>query len=144
MSTFYRFKKIGQYDLGASLVGTGRYLSRVRECTDADGVSYAIKTISKDKILRNGFEKHMKNDLSIWQAVQGHNNVLALREVIQTKDEVHVVCELAPVSLFDAQVATGTFDEATARRYLRQVVHGVMHCHRKPIELKLTKHNLNE
>eukprot|EP00818_Percolomonas_sp_WS_P010755 CAMPEP_0117455254 /NCGR_PEP_ID=MMETSP0759-20121206/11263_1 /TAXON_ID=63605 /ORGANISM="Percolomonas cosmopolitus, Strain WS" /LENGTH=390 /DNA_ID=CAMNT_0005248549 /DNA_START=343 /DNA_END=1515 /DNA_ORIENTATION=+ len=59
-----------------------------------------------------------------------HENVVQLKEVLQTDRHIYVVLQLVTGGeLFDKIVAAERFTESTARRFFQQLIMGVSYCH---------------
>ena len=125
-------KKVGKYELTKTL-GTGNF-SKVKLGIDTEtGECYAIKIIEREQIVKKNLEVQLKREIAIMKLLK-HENVVQLKEVMQTSQEIFLVLELVTGGeLFDKIVAAKKFDEGTARRYFHQLVMGIHYCHQQGI-----------
>eukprot|EP00760_Papus_ankaliazontas_P011318 PhM_4_TR14714/c1_g1_i1/m.7538 len=120
-------KKVGRYELGKTL-GTGNF-SKVKVATDEENHTWAIKIIDKQQLAKEHMEEQLKREIAVMKLLK-HENIVQLREVLQTGNHIYLVLELVTGGeLFDKIVAAKKFDEATARRYFQQLVMGIYYCH---------------
>lgn len=85
-------KKIDKYEL-KSTIGKGTF-SKVKYAVDTETrIPYAIKIIDRQMILKENMEKQLKREISIMKILK-HKNVIALKEVLQSKNHIYIVLEL--------------------------------------------------
>jgi len=97
------------------------------------GENVAIKILDKDKIARQGMGEQIKKEIAVMKMVK-QTHVVNLLEVLASRTRIFIVLELVTGGeLFDKIVQCGRFDDATARRYFRQLVCGVEYCHRQGV-----------
>lgn len=125
-------KKIGKYELGKTL-GSGNF-SKVKIGTDCEnGSTWAIKIIDKEQLQRERMEEQLKREIAVMKMLK-HENVVQLKEVMQTANHIYLVLELVTGGeLFDKIVQAKRFDEPVARRYFHQLIMGVHYCHQQGI-----------
>eukprot|EP00759_Apiculatamorpha_spiralis_P037264 PhF_6_TR37184/c2_g2_i1/m.54776 len=124
-------KKIGRYELGKTL-GTGNF-SKVKLGVDDSGLNWAIKIVDKAQLAKEHMEEQLKREIAVMKVLK-HENIVQLREVLQTANHIYLVLELVTGGeLFDRIVAAKRFDEATARRYFQQLIMGTYYCHMQGI-----------
>lgn len=125
-------KKVGKYDIGRTL-GEGTF-GKVKFAVNTDTHErVAIKVLDKDKIQKQNMGAQVKKEISIMKMVR-HAHVVQLKEVLASRTKIFIVLELITGGeLFDKIVSEGRFDEAQARFYFRQLVHGVGYCHEQGV-----------
>jgi hypothetical protein len=124
-------KKIGRYELGKTL-GTGNF-SKVKLGIDDQGLNWAIKIVDKAQLAKEHMEEQLKREIAVMKVLK-HENIVQLREVLQTANHIYLVLELITGGeLFDRIVAAKRFDEPTARKYFQQLVLGTFYCHQQGI-----------
>ena len=93
------------------------------------GAQVAIKILDKGGLNKQNMASQIKKEISLMKRIE-HCNVVRLIEVLASKTKVFIVLELVTGGeLFDVIKAHGKLDEAVARRYFRQLIEGVQHCH---------------
>eukprot|EP00759_Apiculatamorpha_spiralis_P008397 PhF_6_TR15428/c0_g2_i1/m.23936 len=124
-------KKVGKYELGKTL-GTGNF-SKVKVGIDDEDKNWAIKIIDKQLLIKEHMEEQLKREIAVMKLLK-HENIVQLREVLQTANHIYLVLELVTGGeLFDKIVAAKKFDEATSRKYFQQLIMGVYYCHQQGI-----------
>ena len=124
-------KKIGQYELGKTL-GTGNF-SKVKLGTDEKGLEWAVKIIDKAQLAKEHMEEQLKREIAVMKVLK-HENIVQMREVLQTANHIYLVLELITGGeLFDRIVAAKRFEEPVARKYFQQLVMGTFYCHQQGI-----------
>ena len=77
--------------------------------------------------------EQIKKEIAVMKMVK-QTHVVNLLEVLASRTRIFIVLELVTGGeLFDKIVQCGRFDDATARRYFRQLVCGVEYCHRQGV-----------
>ena len=90
----------------------------------------AIKVLDKEKIQQQNMGNQIKKEISIMKVVH-HPNIVQLKEVLASRTKIFIVLELVTGGeLFDSIVKEGKFDEDKARKYFRQLIHGLSYCNR--------------
>ncbi|KAK8946342.1 Calcium-dependent protein kinase 2 [Platanthera zijinensis] len=96
----------------------------------ATGEFYAIKSISKKKILDADDREDVKREIQILQHLKGQANVVELKGSYEDKKSVHLVMELcAGGELFDRIIAKGHYTERAAAGIFRAIMNVVNTCH---------------
>jgi len=127
---------IGKYSIG-KLLGVGAF-GEVRLCVDVhSGKKFAIKMISKCQINDIGEAERVSREFFILTSLQ-HRNVIELHDVLQDKQRLFLVMELASGGSLDAVLrlieASGErMEEERARHIFTQIVTAVRYCHRKHV-----------
>ncbi|CAG9317475.1 unnamed protein product [Blepharisma stoltei] len=120
------------YRIGSKL-GDGAFGS-VRKITHrVTGEARAVKTIHK-KTLRTEEERQtFFNEVSVLRALD-HPNVLKLYEFYQDEKNYYLITELCNGGeLFDRIINNGSFSEAVAAEYMRQILSVLAYCHERNI-----------
>ncbi|CAG9334218.1 unnamed protein product [Blepharisma stoltei] len=120
------------YRIGSKL-GDGAFGS-VRKITHrVTGEIRAVKTIHK-KTLRTEEERQtFFNEVSVLRALD-HPNILKLYEFFQDEKNYYLITELCSGGeLFDRIINNGSFSEATAAEYLRQILSVLAYCHERNV-----------
>lgn len=83
----FKLNIFGKYEVG-KLLGCGAF-AKVYHARDVrTRQSVAIKTVSKQKILKGGFTEHVKREISIMRRLR-HPHIVRLHEVLATKTKVY-------------------------------------------------------
>ncbi|KAK4432230.1 CBL-interacting serine/threonine-protein kinase [Sesamum alatum] len=118
------FKK---YELGR-LLGCGAF-AKVYHARDLrTGQSVAIKSISKQRILRGNLAAHVKREIVIMRKLR-HPHIVRLHEVLATKTKIYFVMEYAKGGELFAKIAKSRFSEDLSRKYFQQLISAVEYCH---------------
>ena len=93
----------------------------------------AIKILDKEKIQQQNMGNQIKKEISIMKVVH-HPNVVQLKEVLASRTKIFIVLELVTGGeLFDSIVKEGKFSDDKARKYFRQLIHGLSYCNTKGV-----------
>jgi serine/threonine protein kinase len=93
------------------------------------GAQVAIKILDKGGLNKQNMASQIKKEISLMKRFE-HRNVVRLIEVLASRTKVFIVLELVTGGeLFDVIKAHGRLEETIARRYFRQLIEGVQHCH---------------
>ncbi|GAB4815929.1 hypothetical protein N2152v2_002975 [Parachlorella kessleri] len=94
------------------------------------GELFACKSISKAKLITKEDVEDVKREVEILHLLTGHPNIAGLKATYEDKHSVHLIIEYCKGGeLFERIISKGTFSEAEAARYFRQMVEVVHHCH---------------
>lgn len=141
----FKLNLFGKYEVG-KLLGCGAF-AKVYHARDVrTRQSVAIKTVSKQKILKGGFTEHVKREISIMRRLR-HPHIVRLHEVLATKTKIYYVIEFAKGGELFAKVTKGRFGEDLSRRYFQQLISAVDYCHSRGVyhrDLKLENLLLDE
>jgi len=109
-------------------IGRGTF-SIVKEATNkATGEKYALKFIDK-KFVDSEDLVLLRREIDIMKKVS-HKNVLSLKEIYETKDNITLVMELVSGGeLFFKIVERGSYSEKDASALVRQILEGVKYLH---------------
>lgn len=113
-------RKLGQGQFGTT------YL-----CTEINtGCEYACKTIPKRKLITKEDVEDVRREIQIMHHLSGHKNVVAIKDVYEDGQAVHIVMELcAGGELFDRIQEKGHYSERKAAELIRIIVSIVAMCH---------------
>jgi len=118
-----------EYEVGRVL-GKGAY-GVVKEAIHRPTNSvWAIKSISKAKLVSESDIQDVQREVAIMNHVVGHSNIVSLKDTYEDLSSVHIVMDLCSGGeLFDAIVEAGSYSEATAAEVFRKMVGMIQHCH---------------
>lgn len=136
-------------------IGRGSYGKVVLYRSNADGKQYAIKAFYKSRLAKvrvTSSETAMtdvRREVSIMKMLE-HRNIINLKEVIDDPESDHFYMVLEYVDgkwICDASGTCGGIEESISRRYLRDIISGLMYLHAhdivhgdiKPENLLVTK-----
>jgi len=136
----------GKYEIGR-LLGVGAS-AKVYHATNIEtGKSVAVKVISKKKLINGEFAANIEREISILRRLH-HPNIIDLFEVLASKSKIYFVVEFAEAGeLFEEVAKNEKLTEDHARRYFRQLISAVKHCHSRGVfhrDLKLDNLLLDE
>jgi len=125
-------RRVGKYALGKTL-GQGTF-GKVKFATDTEtGRHVAIKMMDKAKIRASNMGEQIKKEISIMKMIK-HDSVIQLLEVLASQTTIYIVLELVTGGeLFDKIISEGKFSEDEARKYFRQLIDGIAHCHARGV-----------
>lgn len=120
-----------KYKFGRTL-GQGSFaVVRIGKCL-ADQSTWAVKIINKSA-LNDRDREALASEISIVLTVS-HPHIVAVKEVFETKNKVHVVMELmSGGELFDRIVAKSFYSEQEAKKTILEVVSAIDYCHDRNI-----------
>ncbi|KAI1901493.1 hypothetical protein AGOR_G00035000 [Albula goreensis] len=123
------------YEIG-EVLGSGHF-GQVRAVQErATGVRWAGKFLKVRKCAssRLGLERRtVEREVEILQALQ-HNNIMALKDVFESRAEVVLIVELiSGGELFDFIAAKESLSETEAIDFIKQILQGLSYMHRKNI-----------
>lgn len=125
--------RVGPYTLSTTL-GKGNYGVVKLGRHERTGEEFAVKVVEK-RVLEDDLPVNMdiRREMSILRALC-HPNIVALAEVMVSKSKVYLVMELARGGdFFQLVSATGRLGEGLSRRYFRQLIAAVHHCHTRGV-----------
>jgi 5'-AMP-activated protein kinase, catalytic alpha subunit len=124
---------VGPYVLDETL-GRGNF-GKVRQARHLEtGVEFAVKVVDK-RVLEDDLPSNLdiRREMSILRAVD-HPNIIHLHEVMVSKSRVYLVMDLARGGDFFQLISkNGRLKEGTARKYFRQLVDAIDHCHQRGV-----------
>lgn len=122
------------YQLQEEVLGRGRF-GVIRRCfKKQSGQQAACKTIRKSDLLHDSIDRDcLHNEIKIMQYVAGHRAVVALHEVYEDDEFVHLVMEMCSGGdLFDRIVSSKNrvpFSEEEAATILQKLMEAISYCH---------------
>ncbi|CAL8321084.1 unnamed protein product [Gadus morhua 'NCC'] len=135
-----------RYELLETL-GRGTY-GKVRKAIERhSGREVAIKSIRKEKIKDDQDMVHIRREIEIMSSLR-HPHIISIYEVFENKDKIVIVMEYASKGeLYDYISERRRLGERETRRFFRQIVSAVHHCHKNGVvhrDLKLENVLLDE
>ncbi|KAI8593281.1 kinase-like domain-containing protein, partial [Geranomyces variabilis] len=124
-----RKKVLGDYQVGKT-IGQGAFSKVKIGIHKETNQKVAIKIIDKRQVAAKA-EKAKKLQLEVQLLMRlDHPNVIRLYQVMETEEECFVVMEYAQGGeLIEHIAARGHLPEKEARRYFRQIISAMDHCH---------------
>ena|SRR3990167_190574 len=93
----------------------------------------ALKILYKEEIVKCNVERQVRREIEI-QSQLLHRNILRLYGYFYDETRIFLILEYAAQGeLFSALCKAGSFPEARAARYLRQLASAVTYCHKKNV-----------
>ncbi|XP_004492546.1 CBL-interacting serine/threonine-protein kinase 14-like [Cicer arietinum] len=137
---------LGKYEV-RRLLGVGASAKVYHATNVENGQSVAVKVVSKKKIISSGFAVNIEREISILRCLH-HPNIIDLFEVLATKSKIYFIVEYAAGGeLYEEVAGKEKLTEDHARRYFRQLISSVKHCHSRGVyhrDLKLDNLLLDE
>ncbi|KAG5186283.1 putative serine/threonine protein kinase [Tribonema minus] len=94
---------------------------------------FAIKIISLKHIHRNHLSTQIKREISAMKSLH-HENIVRLFRVLNGGTKLYLVCEyVSGGDLYDKIAAMKSLPETLARKYFKQIVRAIQHCHENGI-----------
>ncbi|XP_068667574.1 CBL-interacting serine/threonine-protein kinase 14-like [Aristolochia californica] len=122
---------LGRYELG-KLLGCGAFAKVYHGRNVKTGQSVAIKSISKQKVMKSGLVSHIKREIAIMRRLR-HPHIVKLYEVLASRTKIYFVMEYAKGGELFAKVAKGRLPEDISRRYFQQLISAVGYCHSRGV-----------
>ncbi|XP_058084465.1 calcium-dependent protein kinase 10-like [Magnolia sinica] len=117
------------YSLGRKL-GQGQFGTTYLCIEKATGKEYACKSIAKRKLTTEEDIEDVRREIQIMHHLQGHPNVISIKDAYEDAVAVHVVMELcAGGELFDRIIQRGHYTEKNSAELARVIVGVVEACH---------------
>nr|GMC63804.1 CBL-interacting serine/threonine-protein kinase 7-like [Ipomoea batatas] len=122
-----------KYEL-CRLLGRGGFAKVYQGRRLEDNADFAVKVIDKSATVAT-VEPYILREILAMRRLNHHPNIVKLHEVMATKTKIYLVMELATGGDFLAKLNGGgrPFDNATARRYFRQLISAVSFCHQNGV-----------
>ena len=128
---------LGLYKKGYVLqttLGNGAYAKVKLAHSVTMNKKVAIKIVDKKKAPHDVLTKFLPREIDALQALQGHENIINLYDVIPTPDKIFLVMELAENGdLLDYINSKKRLSERTARSFFRDMVSAITSTHRRDI-----------
>ncbi|RZC63099.1 hypothetical protein C5167_024861 [Papaver somniferum] len=116
-----------KYEIGR-LLGCGAFAKVYQARNIQTGQTVAIKAISKQKIVQEGFVSNIKKEISIMRKLH-HTYIIKLFEVLATKAKIYFVMEFVTGGELFAKIPKCRCREDLTRRYFQQLISAVGYCH---------------
>ncbi|KAI3957953.1 hypothetical protein MKW98_020595 [Papaver atlanticum] len=116
-----------KYEIGR-LLGCGAFAKVYQARNIQTGQTVAIKAISKQKIVREGFVSNIKREISIMRKLH-HPYIIKLFEVLATKAKIYFVMEFVTGGELFSRIPKCRCREDLTRRYFQQLISAVGYCH---------------
>ncbi|TKY63620.1 CBL-interacting serine/threonine-protein kinase 14 [Spatholobus suberectus] len=130
---------LGKYEL-VKLLGVGASAKVYHARNVHTSQSVAVKAVSKRRLEKNGYAAHVEREVAIMRRLR-HPHTVRLFEVLATRTKIYFVMEFAAGGeLLHVVDGEGRLTEDLSRRYFRQLVSAVRHCHSRGVyhrDLKL-------
>lgn len=115
--------------LSRKAIGEGAFGQVFKVRHISTGSLYAIKAVSKGKILERNMVEQLKREIRIMYTLN-HPNIIKLHNHFEDDNNVYLIMELAEGgNLFQKLCKFKNFDERTAAQYLREVALAVQYLH---------------
>ena len=115
--------------LSRKAIGEGAFGQVFKVRHISTGSLYAIKVISKAKILERSMTEQLKREVRIMYSLN-HPNIIKLHNHFEDDSNVYLIMELAEGgNLFQRLCKFRNFDEKSAAQYLREVALAVQYLH---------------
>ncbi|CAI5466675.1 unnamed protein product [Closterium sp. Yama58-4] len=111
-------------------IGRGQY-GVIRRCVHrSTGEIAACKSIRKSAIQSVADVEAVRNEVAFMEELEGHPNIIRIKQAAETNKHVHVVMELCEGGdLFDRIDSHGRLSEPSAARIFRSLMLALQHCH---------------
>ncbi|CAI5976599.1 unnamed protein product [Closterium sp. NIES-64] len=111
-------------------IGRGQY-GVIRRCVHrSTGEHAACKSIRKSAIQSAADVEAVRNEVAFMEELEGHPNIIQIKQAAETNKHVHVVMELCEGGdLFDHIDSQGRLSEPSAARIFRSLMLALQHCH---------------
>lgn len=123
---------IGDY-ITTKTLGTGAFgMVKLAKKRDSD-TQYAIKSISKQSILRTQMGAQVKKEISILKGLD-HPNIVKIFEVLMSTEYLYIVMEfISGGELYSKITRTGKLNDTECRRYVHQLCSALDYCHKSNV-----------
>lgn len=126
--------RVGDYIL-LETIGSGAF-GNVKAAVHAPtGEACAVKVMDKRAIRQAELTLCVRREVAIMKALS-HPNIVGLHKVLSSKRKIYVVLDIVRGGeLFEliSNQGLGGLPEHTARRYFKQLIAGVLYCHKKGV-----------
>ncbi|KAJ1533643.1 MAP microtubule affinity-regulating kinase 1, partial [Nowakowskiella sp. JEL0078] len=123
-----KHKHLGNYEL-LKTIGEGSFAKVKLAIHRLTNQKVAVKIIDKEKLPDEYSVRNLHREVEVMRLLN-HRNIIKLYEVIETKRELNLVLEYASGGeILDYIVAHGRLKENEAKKFARQIVSALEHCH---------------
>eukprot|EP00127_Corallochytrium_limacisporum_P004698 Clim_evm52s172 gene=Clim_evmTU52s172 len=125
-------EELGSQYIIEKTLGKGNFAVVKLATHRATGMKVALKFIQKSKLDKNSLAK-IYREVDVMRKIV-HPNVIRLYQVMESDDELALVCEYASGGeIFDHLVAHGRMKETEARKRFKEIISAVAFCHKSNI-----------
>jgi len=110
-------------------IGRGSFGTVFLAVEHKTGIRRACKTIRKRHLETRADEEDVRREVQIMHLVTGHENVVELFDVYESRSEVCLIMTLCNGDVFDTFCRGSHYTEQTAARTMHSMMSGVAHCH---------------
>eukprot|EP01126_Amoeba_proteus_P054216 TRINITY_DN6656_c0_g2_i7.p1 TRINITY_DN6656_c0_g2~~TRINITY_DN6656_c0_g2_i7.p1 ORF type:complete len:411 (+),score=85.94 TRINITY_DN6656_c0_g2_i7:276-1508(+) len=118
------------------VLGKGNFATVSLCIHKSSGERFAIKMIDKKKFMIGNSSKRenpLMDEVKILKSLK-HPNIIGIEDVLDTPTTLYLVLELVTGGeLFEKIIASGSFDEVTARNHFSQILEAILYLHSKDI-----------
>ena len=112
------------------VLGEGQYGITREAKRRGGGEVFAVKTISKKKIVSAAERRETKREIDIMWFLKGHPNIVKIESAYEDANDLHIVMELCRGGeLFDSIINRGHYTEEDAAAICRAMLSAVSHMH---------------
>lgn len=123
---------IGDY-ITSKTLGTGAFGQVVLAKKKHSETLYAIKSISKQSILRSQMGSQVKKEICILKDLD-HPNIVQIYEVLMSTEFLYIVMDfVSGGELYSKITRTGKLSDGECRRYVKQLCSALSYCHAKKV-----------
>lgn len=123
---------IGDY-VTTKTLGTGAFGTVKLAKKKNSETLYAIKSISKQSILRSQMGAQVKKEISIMKDLD-HPNIVQIFEVLMSTEYLYIVMDfVSGGELYSKITRTGKLSDGECRRYVRQLCSALNYCHARNV-----------
>lgn len=123
---------IGDY-VTTKTLGTGAFGTVMLATKKHSEQLYAIKSISKQSILRSQMGSQVKKEISIMKDLD-HPNIVRIFEVLMSTQHLYIVMDfVSGGELYGKITRTGKLSDKECRRYVRQLCSALNYCHTRNV-----------
>ncbi|KAF7990059.1 hypothetical protein HCN44_009002 [Aphidius gifuensis] len=116
------------YSLGKT-IGTGSYATVKIAQSDRHDCDVAIKIVSKFQAPNDYLKKFLPREIEVVKGLR-HSNLIRFLQAIETTHRVYIIMEYAENgSLLDIIRRDSYIDEVRSRKWFRELIEAVQHCH---------------
>lgn len=123
---------IGDYETSKTL-GSGAFGTVYLASKKNSDLLYAIKSISKSKILRSQMSQQVKKEIIIMKELK-HPHVVGIYEVLMSQSFLYIVMQYLPGGeLYSKITKSGKLQDSECRRYAKHLCSALEYCHSKNV-----------
>lgn len=139
MESFYTLDKrlsfppsFGTYTV-VGQIGSGAFSEVVLAYNNIDGKNYACKVISREKMVEIGELGHVEQEIAVVSKIH-HPSIVLIKKVINIPDFIIIVMDYCSRgNLYDLLISKGHFSDAEIRKFVIDIVEGLVFLHSQGI-----------